>query len=510
MNLQIIRTVFIKELTDAFRDRRTMFIMIVLPVLIMPAVMIGIPALTIEKQKVMMQQPSEIVVIGYESTMDQAALEEEYERIGEEYDPDINADDALDQVAENLSGNQSIDETIDMVQFRIQANHTSWFHYLLGPQLYRALFFQPIIDRLAMEIQLRENGSAPVNYTDYSKASLESTKDSLESLIDMRIRYSSKSQLDREITRLRDGEIHAIVEIDPNILRKEREREQADLTYHGDVSNTKSRIAVNRIQQVHSYYTQLIQTENLLLEGLEEDDIEFIQVPLRTFYEEESTESDRGGFFLSMILPMILGIYVVSGSMYTTIDITAGEKERHTLEALLVTPPARTNLVLGKFLTILTITILIIVVAMLAMVLSLNLGSRYIDTFENISFELTPQVMAIVVVIFFFLAVMVNALEMAICFLAKSFKEAQNYVTPLTFAVLFPAILLQGIAVEDAPWWLFVLPIINVLALFQEVLLGAMSIDHLMLVIGTSVMYALVSSVIAIKTFEREDILFRS
>jgi sodium transport system permease protein len=134
----------------------------------------------------------------------------------------------------------------------------------------------------------------------------------------------------------------------------------------------------------------------------------------------------------------------------------------------------------------------------------------YIDTFENISFELTPDVMAIVVVIFFFLAVMVNALEMAICFLAKTFKEAQNYVTPLTFAVLFPAILLQGIAVEDAPWWLFVLPIINVLALFQEVLLDAMVTDHLLLVIGTSVLYAAISSVIAIKTFEREDILFRS
>jgi sodium transport system permease protein len=175
-----------------------------------------------------------------------------------------------------------------------------------------------------------------------------------------------------------------------------------------------------------------------------------------------------------------------------------------------VTPPRRKSLVIGKFLTILTITVLIILVAMLAMVMSLNLGSMYIATFSNISFELTPAVMGIVMLIFFVLAVMINALEMALCFLAKSFKEAQNYVTPLTFAVLFPAILLQGIAVEDAPSWLFMLPIINVLAVFQEVLLGSVNLEHMGMVVLSSSVYAVISSAIAIKTFEREDILFRS
>ena len=118
--------------------------------------------------------------------------------------------------------------------------------------------------------------------------------------------------------------------------------------------------------------------------------------------------------------------------------------------------------------------------------------------------------LGIVILIFFVLAVMVNALEMALCFMAKSFKEAQNYVTPLTFAVLIPAIMLQGFAVEDLSLWYFAIPIFNVLAVFQEVLLGTIDLTHLGVVVGTSGLYAVASCIISLRVFEREDILFRS
>ena len=84
-----------------------------------------------------------------------------------------------------------------------------------------------------------------------------------------------------------------------------------------------------------------------------------------------STKQERGGFLLSFILPLFIVIWSITGGMYTAMDVSAGEKERSTLEALLLTPATRLEITLGKLLAVATVAFMTIVAALSSMVYSL-------------------------------------------------------------------------------------------------------------------------------------------
>ncbi|UCH89209.1 MAG: ABC transporter permease [Thermoplasmata archaeon] len=445
MNFRIIKTVFKKEVIETFRDKRTMIIMLVLPVILMPSMIIGIPALTLQREVEISELPSKIAVVGYNATSD------------------------IPDIATGL--------------------RISSLHYFLNSS-----------------DENLENLTAQIRELNESEEDIEDIIDFFENL-----HFYHVDTLDDAMELFDDGQVHAIVEIPFDLLDLEDRNEIVNITVYFDNTKTRSRFAYTRVNLIVSdLYTRSRQQEVLQERGLSQSEIEYVIMPSFTYPEDTSTPEERGGFILAMLLPMILGIYIVTGSMYHTIDTTAGEKERHTLEALLVTPPSKTELVMGKFLSILLVTMLIIIVAMLSLVISLHYSSEIFGGIGAVSFSMSLPVIIFLIVIFFVLAVLVNAVEMAICFFAKSFKEAENYITPIIFMVLIPAIFLQGLSPEDMTLSMFFVPILNVLTVFQEVLLGVVDPLHIGIVIGTSTLYAILASIIAIRIFNREEVLFRT
>jgi sodium transport system permease protein len=445
MNFRIIKTVFKKEVIETLRDKRTMVIMIVLPVILMPLMIIGIPALTIQREVEISELPSDIAVVGYDATTDI---------------PNITAGPKFSLLKIFLN---STEENVEELTTEIAKLNQSDDDYEFFIEFYNDLNFLHV-DGEETALQLYE-----------------------------------------------DGEVHAVVIIPSDLLELEENNKLVNITVLFDNTNTRSRLAYQRVNIiVGTLYKTARQQEVLRESGLSEDEIQYVIFPSYAKPEDTSTPEQRGGFILAMLLPMILGIYIVTGSMYHTIDTTAGEKERHTLEALLVTPPTKTEIVLGKFSSILVITMLIILVAMLSLVVSLYYSSEVFGGMGAVSFSLSIPVIIFLVVIFFVLAVLVNAVEMAICFFAKSFKEAENYITPIIFMVLVPAIFLQGLSPEDMTLPMFFIPILNVLTVFQEVLLDVVNPLHIAIVILTSTFYAVLASILAIRIFNREEVLFRT
>jgi sodium transport system permease protein len=442
MNLRIVKTVFKKEIIDSFRDKRTMIIMLVLPIILMPAMIIGIPALTIQRSVEIAEFPSKIGIVGYNSTSDI---------------PNISVGVRISPLHYFLN---SSDENLDNLTSQIRKLNQSDEDYDAFVEFYNDLKFFHI-----------------------------------DSMGDAKKFYD-------------DGQLHAIVIIPGDLLNFEQQNQLVNITVMFDNTNARSRLAYMRVNiVVDDLYRTARQREVLQEKGLSEEEIQYVIVPSITYPEDTSTPEQRGGYILAQLLPLILGIYIVTGSMYHTIDTTAGEKERHTLEALLVTPPSKTELVMGKFCSILLITMLIIIVAMLSLVVSLFYSSSFFGGVGTVSFALSPAVIIFLVGIFFVLAVLVNAIEMAISFFAKSFKEAENYITPIIFMVLMPAIFLQGLSPEDMTLSMFFVPILNVLAVFQEVLLDVVDPLHITIVVLTSSLYALLASIVAIQIFNREVFL---
>jgi len=140
---------------------------------------------------------------------------------------------------------------------------------------------------------------------------------------------------------------------------------------------------------------------------------------------------------LAHILPLILVLMTITGAIYPAIDLTAGERERGTLETLMVCPVPTIDLIFGKFLVVTTIAI---------MGAALNLGSVcatvYFGGFDALVAGPGGGVpygqMALILVCLIPFAVLMSAIMLAVCSYARTFKEAQNYVTPVILAVLIP------------------------------------------------------------------------
>ena len=202
--------------------------------------------------------------------------------------------------------------------------------------------------------------------------------------------------------------------------------------------------------------------------------------------------------------------------MSPAIDLTAGEKERGTMETILSSPVSRTHLVLGKFLLVLTASL------MTAMLLMVSVGvsttalqkSHALDQLADEGespprLALRPAAMASVVIMAVPLAVLFSAGLITIAVFAKSHKEAQTYIAPLMFLVVIPAIAAMLPGVDLTPK-LAIVPLLNVSLLCKELVTGEYHWNYIALIFASTCIYAAAALYVAVKMFQRESVLFSS
>jgi sodium transport system permease protein len=231
-----------------------------------------------------------------------------------------------------------------------------------------------------------------------------------------------------------------------------------------------------------------------------------------------------GGALFGGIVPYLIIILCFSGAMYPAMDLTAGEKERGTMETLLCSPVARVDIVLGKFLMVLTGSLS----AMGFMLLSMGATAAIAGTLfaggspgarvaaasqsrELISVMpmIDPLGLFGVLAMVFPVAVMFSAVAFTVALFAKSYKEAQSYLAPLMIVVIMPAVvgILPGI---DLNARLALVPLLNLSLVCKEMLSGVWHWNYIALIFGSSCVYAAVALALAVKMFNREEVLFRA
>ena len=164
-----------------------------------------------------------------------------------------------------------------------------------------------------------------------------------------------------------------------------------------------------------------------------------------------SPARDRAGTLWGKVFPFLLVIMTLTGAFYPAVDLCAGEKERGTMETLLITPAARGEVVLGKFLAILSFSVITAACNLVSMGLTFGQIIRLIppDAARIAEQFATPSAGAIgwMLLLMLPLAAFFSALSMALAIFARSSKEGQYYlmplflvVAPLTFATLAPGV----------------------------------------------------------------------
>ena len=266
-----------------------------------------------------------------------------------------------------------------------------------------------------------------------------------------------------------------------------------------------SSIAADRLQTDIARYSAGIVAARLQARGVSAG----ILAPVLVAQVDVSTKEERGGLLLSFILPLFVIIYAITGGMYTAMDVSAGEKERSTLEALLLTPATRLEITLGKLLAVSTVAFITIVAAMSSMVYSLSRFPISSGT-NGLKAQLDPSVVPLIFVLGILLALAFAALELALGILARSFKEAQSYITPLYLVSFVPVAIINSIPGFQPPPALFLVPALNGVLLFKEALLGHADGLHATLTLISLLVFAAASVAITVNMFTREKVLLKT
>ena len=220
------------------------------------------------------------------------------------------------------------------------------------------------------------------------------------------------------------------------------------------------------------------------------------------------------GSLLGGMLPYIIIILCMTGAMYPAIDVTAGEKERGTMETILCCPVGRTELVLGKFLMVLTASVGTVVLSLLSMGATLQLAKRVLagsaprGALQNVA-TIDIGGLAGVFLMLLPVAVMLSAALLMVGLFSKSFREAQSYCGPLMLVVIVPAIaaMLPGVDLNAS---LAVVPLLNVSLVCKEMISGTWHWNYILLIFGSACLYAAAALAAAVWMFHREEVLFRS
>jgi ABC-type Na+ efflux pump permease subunit len=277
----------------------------------------------------------------------------------------------------------------------------------------------------------------------------------------------------------------------------------ATITVFVDQSSARGTIALGLVQDAITKYTNTIVSERLAKTGLPPEALTPIQTDVHAV-----TVTGAGAIFLAILLPLFLGIYAVTGAMYFIMDTTAGEKERKTLEALLTMPATRTEIVLGKFLIAVLIALVSALLAILGMGGGVMLLSGAVGESSAPSLSVSTPNLFLIGLATLVLAMTSASLEMMISIFARSFKEAQNLLSPLTMVVVVPAIAMQYMSDQALRSFMFA-PIFNAMLIIRDALLNRVSPTNVVLEFASACVYMFIALAIAIKIFNSEKAMVR-
>lgn len=238
---------------------------------------------------------------------------------------------------------------------------------------------------------------------------------------------------------------------------------------------------------------------------------------------DAATKKEVGGLVLGFIIPIFIVMWSIIGGQYTAIDVSAGEKERKTLEALLLTPVKRIDIVSGKFLAVSTVAVISIIAAIGSLYFSFVFaGKSGIPLEANLnassgataaantgfSFSVEPQAALLLFAVSLFLVLMFSAIILSISIFAKSFKEAESYISPAYIIVVLPVVFVNAVPGFEPTLAYFAVPAVNAILLFKEILMGTYNWTHIALTLGSLAVYSTAAVFIASKIYSKESVLF--
>jgi sodium transport system permease protein len=312
--------------------------------------------------------------------------------------------------------------------------------------------------------------------------------------------------------QISEKQIRAAVDIPPGFqvsLQRGDEKTVKIYFYEGEL---KSSIGAGHVEKSLKDYRDEIVKDRLAAKNVAASVLKPFDIKQENVAPPEKVSGATVGGFIGYLVVLLC----MTGAMYPAIELTAGEKERGTMETILSSPISRLDLVLGKFLLVLSAALATAALSVFSMGISFSVLSRLNVSSSGgrgqnaaLLLQLGPKAVSSVFLMALPLAVLFSAVLMTIALFAKSHKEAQSYLTPMTFLVVIPAVASMLPGVDLTPK-LALIPVLNTSLVCKEIMTGTYHWNSIALIFVSTCVYASVALFLAVKTFQRESVLFRS
>ncbi len=395
MSVSPVRTVFLKELRDLYRDRRTLMVTVVLPLLMYPIIFIGVLQITLLQAGKLNKQAGLVALL----------------------------------TPEELPGNLVKTDSTSLLEF---VDSTGWLEKLRVGEIDAAVSF------------------------------VAGFRDSIErgGVAEMQVHYLSSRDFSDQVRRRVETAVEG---------------------FQGE-------IVERRLSEI----------------GLDSSYIN----PVAFNAVDEATSQQQAGSALGRFLGYILILTTLSGAFYAAIDLTAGEKERGTLETLLVSPASRRELVYGKFLATVTTAMITAVLNLVSLGLTALYAVRMVGSEASVGMSISFSSLILVMLVLIPLAVMFAGISMAVAVTARNYKEGQGLLTPLITISILPAMVSMIPGIELSPL-LAAVPIANVSLLTKELMAGQTPWLELFITLLSTAGLAVLALHWVTVQFNRESVLFR-
>jgi len=463
MSFSNIKLILFREIRDQARDRRTLFMVFVLPLLLYP--LLGMTFLQVMQFR--REKPSQILVVGAGELTSPDGDTGSADAAEAEAPPDASEDDELEPRLPPLVENDRFSRAlfVDPEKAKLMTLH-------FAPTEPRGGARQ-VPDQLAearRAIQAGEYDAAlyfPADFTDRLQT----------------FRRTLEQRRERGAQAVQD-EVPF-----PQILTTATE---------------KSQIAAVRLNDVGMAWREQVVVSILKARGVPETVI----APFR-FEQHDVADSTtyQGVLFWSKILPVLLLIWALTGAFYPAIDLCAGEKERGTLETLLSSPAERSEIVLGKLLTVMLFSMITAVLNLVSVAVTGLLVLQHQPNFGP-----PPPMAAVWLAIALVpVAALFSALCLALAAFARSSKEGQYYLMPLLM-ITMPLVVLPMMPGVELNLGNSLIPVTGLVLLLRTVLQGASweALQFLPVVVGVTLIACLLAIRWAIDQFNSESVLFHA
>ena len=266
----------------------------------------------------------------------------------------------------------------------------------------------------------------------------------------------------------------------------------------------------NRVAEITDAESDKLQQKVFASLGLDENQQKALLKPLTLEKVNTADKRENWGQAIGGLVGYMIFLLCLQGAMAPAADMGAGEKERGTLETLLISPIERHHIVLGKFLTIgfagvvtalLTVSSMAIWGIVVSQGMAIEMVVEFMSAISAIDFVLMFLMLVPVVAIF-------ASVLLSLSIYAKSFKEAQSYMGSLIVLVIVPSMLpmLPGIELKGVWAWI---PLTNVSLAIKELIKGTMDYFQLIAIFGSTVVIAGALLTFSVYWFNKEKVLFR-